>query len=179
MLQVEEYAAYGSVPVSEEPAPRLVEDNARRSLLYANDAAHREENSWWPSEQGGGNHAIRERDNNAAVAGELVYIRGYLDMASYLTAASATCPSTGNPHQYHPHGHPAMGVGTHPHPHSHSHPGAPRPALPSPFALTPHGHPHAHPLDHGLAAFPQGKSFRFFFKFKFRCCEIHKELIDC
>jgi len=145
------------VSVPEEPAPILAENGTRRPLLHANGiAAHREENSWWPAEQGGGGHAIRERDNSAAVAGELACLAGY--MASYLKAAGATCASTGNPHQYHPHGHPAMGVGTHPHPHSHPHPGTPHPGLPSPFALATHGHPHPHPLEHGLA-FPQGKLF--------------------
>ncbi|KYQ58747.1 hypothetical protein ALC60_02395 [Trachymyrmex zeteki] len=128
-----------------------------RRPLYAGSAVYRGENSWWPSDQNEGGHAIRERDNNGAVAGELVSrIAGCLNMAGYLKAAGATCASTGNPHQYHPHGHP-MGVGTHPHPHSHPHPGA-HPGLPSHFALTPHAHTH-HALEHGLAAaFPQGKT---------------------
>lgn len=148
----------------------LPEDSARRPL-YANSAVHRVENSWWPSNQNEGSHAIRERDNNGAVAGELVSrIAGCLNMAGYLKAAGATCASTGNPHQYHPHGHP-MGVGTHPHPHSHPHPGA-HPGLPSHFALTPHAHTH-HALEHGLAAaFPQGKTLILFQdEFKFRCLD--------
>ncbi|TGZ57444.1 Uncharacterized protein DBV15_10408, partial [Temnothorax longispinosus] len=144
---------YGSA-LPEEFTSRLTEDSVRRPLYGTSGAAHRVENSWWPGDQGGGSHAIRERDNNAAVAGELVSrIAGCLNMAGYLKAAGATCASTGNPHQYHPHGHP-MGVGTHPHPHSHPHPGA-HPGLPSHFALTPHAHTH-HALEHGLAAaFPQ------------------------
>lgn len=113
------------------------------------------------SDSGGGwepkeiiNREIRRSDYNAAVAGELACLAGY--MAGYLKAAGATCAPTGSP-QYHPHSHPAMGVGTHPHAHTHPHPGAPHPGLPSPFALATHGHPHPHPLEHGLAAFPQGK----------------------
>lgn len=156
-MQVGEHR-YGSA-APEEFTARVTEDSARRPL-YGNGAVYRAEDSWcWPGtdQGGGGSHAIRERDNNTAVAGELVSrIAGCLNMAGYLKAAGATCASTGNPHQYHPHGHP-MGVSTHPHPHSHPHPGA-HPGLPSHFALTPHAHTH-HALEHGLAAaFPQGKS---------------------
>lgn len=164
---------YGSA----EEFTRVTEDESARRPLYGNGAVYRAEDSWcWPGDQGGGSHAIRERDNNAAVAGELVSrIAGCLNMAGYLKAAGATCASTGNPHQYHPHGHP-MGVSTHPHPHSHPHPGA-HPGLPSHFALTPHAHTH-HALEHGLAAaFPQGKSTPPLLlpaprnEFKFRCLD--------
>lgn len=166
LLQVEE-RRYGSA-LPEESTARLTEDSAWRPFY---GAVHRVENSWWSGAQDGGSHAIRKRDNNAEVAGELVSrFAGCLNMAGYLKAAGATCASTGNPHQYHPHGHP-MGVGTHPHPHSHPHPGA-HPGLPSHFALTSHAHTH-HALEHGLAAaFPQGKSLRFFRnQFKFLCSD--------